>query len=122
MQFTPASITDNDHVAVVRVVVLPDSPQYFHGFKDDVEHVVAESEDRKTVIQPLCTVADLREWKNGLGANMQLSGMMAVFAQADVEKLRGLSPKREFFFTVIGAGKHARDFKVKEKFFPEYGD
>jgi hypothetical protein len=64
-----------------------------------------------------------KEFWSGLGARASFTGLVAVFSLADLERIRSISPDREFFVTVIGARKKSnKDFRVKQKHFFRLGD
>ena len=125
--FTAADATEDDRAPVLRVVVFPDSPEYLTAlgaaYANDAEHLVLRSIDRKQVAQPVAVQPMSKEFWSGLGARASFTGLVAVFSLADLERIRSISPDREFFVTVIGARKKSnKDFRVKQKHFFRLGD
>lgn len=122
--FTPASVTPDMRQDVVRVIAYPSTATALTGAgladTSNVSHVVMQDATRKVVIQPTSeTVVD--QTQDSALRSATTHGISAVFAQADVLRIRGADGKGEFFVTVIGdnARRAHKDFKVKSKDFDQ---
>lgn len=122
-----AELPREDRLPVLRVLVHPDTPVYLTAMgasaASSADHVVIRSIDKRIVAQPLWIGPTSEEIWNGLGARVSYGGLSAVFAMADLERIRASSSLREFLVSVIGEWKgSSKDFRIKPKFFRDLGD
>ena len=120
-------VPEDDRFQVLRVIVRPDTPEYFTAMgaanADNADHVVLRSIDKAQVAQPVSLEPTTEELWNAFGARAPFAGLFAIFSMTDVERIRSASPNREFLVTIIGARKKSnRDFRVKAKHFQRLGD
>ena len=116
-QLTLTDLTDEDMQPIVRVVIHADTPNYVVGGvpRSSVEHAVLRSEDKKHVVQPISIEPIDESIRNAMGGEMELAGAVATFPLDQVTALRQLAEDGEFFLTVIGNGRHEKNFKIKTK-------
>jgi hypothetical protein len=120
--FTPASVTPDMRMDVIRVLAWPSTTVALTGGGLDdtsnVSHIVMQDVTRTIVIQPIAE-SDVTEEENSARRSVTVHGKAAVFAQADVKRIRGADGEGEFFITVIGDNERRsrKDFKVKSKDF-----
>jgi hypothetical protein len=125
-EYRPFSVGDlnDDAVApVLRVVAFPDTPntvtaQGMQG-TSSVQHVVLRDEARRIVVQPTFKEPFTEEAANAMGGKATFVGLQAQFPLDDLREIWGPKGDREFFITVIGAGREEKDFKVKKKHFDD---
>ena len=122
-----ADLHENDRLSVLRVIVHADKPEYLTALgnadADNSEHVVLRSLDKSVVVQPIAVEPTAEGVWNAFGARAAYAGSIAVFSMAELERIRSISPNREFFVTVVGKkiGSN-RDFRIKPKHFFALGD
>jgi len=120
-------VPEDDRFQVLRIIVQPDTPEYLTAWgaanANNVDHVVLRSIDKAQVAQPVSLEPTTEEFWSALGARAAFAGLFAIFSMADVDRIRSVSPNREFLVTVIAPRKNGnRDFRVKPKHFQRLGD
>lgn len=120
-------VPEDDRFQVLRIIVQPDTPEYLTAWgaanASNTDHVVLRTVDKAQVAQPISVEPTTREFWNALGVRASFIGLFAIFSMADVERIRSVSPNREFLVTVIGTRKNSnRDFRLKVKHFQRLGD
>jgi hypothetical protein len=118
MPFSRAEVTDDMRQPLLHVEALPSSPDYLNanGFSiaSSVHRIVLSDTARQITIQPLEVTHGKRETNSAL-RSATFGTAAATFLMADVEHLRAIDPKNEFFVVVVGDNQN-KFFKVKSKF------
>lgn len=118
MPFSRAEVTDEMRQPLLHVQALPSSPDYLNanGFSraSSVHRIVLSDTARQITIQPL-EVTHGRVETNSAFRSATFGTAAASFLMADVERLRAMDPKSEFFVVVVGDNQN-KFFKVKSKF------
>ena len=120
--FTVADVTPDMEADVIRVVAYPSTALNVTGpglaQASNVTHVVLEDATKKVVIQPIAETTLTQELDSAL-RSASVYGKVAFFSKADVDRIRGLDGKGEFFVTVLGDNvlMSRKYFKVKAKDF-----
>ena len=109
-------VTEEDLPSGLLVFATPNFRLKF-SYLRSVEHVVILSEDKKAPLQPASVVSSERPWSNLAGAEFIFNEVEATFDVAEVEKIRAMNKKGEFYVVVIGEGDQKKDFKIKQKHF-----
>jgi hypothetical protein len=116
--FSFADVTEAMRDPTLRVVAYPSQAAYLNGtglsMASSVHRVVLSDTSRTITIQPLETTHDTVESNSALRSyNYTSAG--ATFNMADVERIRAMDVKGEFFVVVVG-DKSNKFFKIKERF------
>jgi hypothetical protein len=118
MPFSRADVTDDMRQPLLHVLALPSTPDYLNatGFSvsSSVHRIVLSDTARQITIQPLEVAHGKRETNSAL-RSATFGTAAATFLMADVEHLRAIDPKGEFFVVVVGDNQN-KFFKVKSKF------
>jgi hypothetical protein len=119
LPFTIDSVTPDMRVKMLHVVAMPSTPEYLNGtgfaLSSSVHRIVITDTSRNDIVQPV-QLANGSITTNSALRSAEFSTANAAFMMSDVERLRALDGKREFFITVTGSNQ-IKFFKVKEKFF-----
>lgn len=134
MPFSVAKLTEEDQRDVLRIDVEPSLPTQSAighvGTGSSVEHVVIRDTGGSEAIQPLTIEifdamtqerTDVRALRTATSETTTYRGAWAVFSMADVERIRAMDKKREFFITVVGDGRGEKNFHVKQRHFANFG-
>jgi len=119
LPFTADSVTSDMRMKMLHVVAMPSTPEYLNGtgfaFASSVHRIVITDTSRNEIVQP-AQLNNSSVTTNSALRSAEFSTANAAFMMTDVERLRALDGKSEFFITVTGSNQN-KFFKVKEKFF-----
>ena len=119
LPFTADNVPSDMRVKMLHVVAMPSTPQYMNGngfaLSSSVHRIVITDTTQNDIVQPVQLNNGSVETNSAL-RSAEFSSANAAFLMSDVERLRALDSKGEFFITVTGSNQN-KFFKVKQKFF-----
>jgi hypothetical protein len=119
LPFTADDVTSDMRVRMLHVVAMPSTPEYMNGngfaLASSVHRIVITDTTQNDIVQPVQLNNGTVQTNSAL-RSAEFSSANAAFLMSEVERLRALDGKGEFFITVTGSNQN-KFFKVKQKFF-----
>ena len=119
LPFSLKDVTPPMRQKMLHVVAMPSTPEYLNGngfaLSSSVHRIVLADTTRSLIIQPLALGNGVVTTNSAL-RSAEFNTAIASFNMDDVEKLRALDGKGEFFIAVTGERQN-KFFRVKQRFF-----
>jgi hypothetical protein len=117
--FTVDDVTPEMRADVLHIVALPNTPDSLTGAgmsaSSGVERIVVCDRSKTNTVQPLAEQSATTTVDSALRSK-DYTKLASVFNRAEVERLRDLDKRREFFVVVIGDSGARKFFDIKAKY------